>query len=119
MAAGFGLGALNDADDDDLDVYDDSRTRKNRHLAYDPSEVEADSKVSKHSQSHKSQVKAHGTNLDDRLITIKATGQTSGFFKNGIPLLRGFIITDTVTAQPQRYYPCTRLFTFKSNACQV
>ena len=32
---GFGLGALNDAEDDDLDVYDHSHRQSRRHLAYD------------------------------------------------------------------------------------
>ena len=36
MKAGFGLGALNDADEDDLDVYDGSlRTTAGRRVAYD------------------------------------------------------------------------------------
>ena len=37
MVAGFGLGALNDADEDDLDVYDAAlgSERSKRILAYD------------------------------------------------------------------------------------
>ena len=37
-AAGFGLGALNDADEDDLDVYDAGPTQTSRRLAYDVDE---------------------------------------------------------------------------------
>lgn len=38
--AGFGLGALNDADEDDLDVYDNARGGRGgrRHQAYDINE---------------------------------------------------------------------------------
>jgi len=38
-AAGFGLGALNDADDDDVDIYDESLgPSRGRQLAYDNDE---------------------------------------------------------------------------------
>lgn len=36
--AGFGLGALNDADEDDLDVYDGSSANARNRLAYDASD---------------------------------------------------------------------------------
>ena len=32
--AGFGLGALNDAEDDDVDVYDPGYPRQSRSMAY-------------------------------------------------------------------------------------
>lgn len=35
IKGGFGLGALNDAEDDDLDVYDHSHQQSRRRLAYD------------------------------------------------------------------------------------
>jgi hypothetical protein len=35
ISAGFGLGALNDADEDDIDVYDTGSTRGRTHMAYD------------------------------------------------------------------------------------
>ena len=34
-SAGFGLGALNEADDDDLDVYDGGLSTYKRRVAYD------------------------------------------------------------------------------------
>ena len=45
--AGFGLGALNDADEDDFDVYDLSHSARDggRHQAYDTSEREDDDKI--------------------------------------------------------------------------
>jgi G patch domain-containing protein 1 len=37
VAAGFGLGALNDADDDDIDIYDSGfSSDKNRTVYEDP-----------------------------------------------------------------------------------
>lgn len=44
IVAGFGLGALNDADEDDLDVYQTS-SRDGRHLAYDASEKDDDDNI--------------------------------------------------------------------------
>jgi G patch domain-containing protein 1 len=40
LKAGFGLGALNDAEDDDVDVYDGDIKNRNdtRRMAYDVSE---------------------------------------------------------------------------------
>ena len=41
LLAGFGLGALNEADEDDLDVYDGGTNRgSNRRIAYDDDEEE-------------------------------------------------------------------------------
>lgn len=35
LSGGFGLGALNDADEDDLDVYDHDQRNSRQRLAYD------------------------------------------------------------------------------------
>lgn len=43
--AGFGLGALNDADEDDIDVYDGGRNTGKSKIAYDISERERDTVV--------------------------------------------------------------------------
>lgn len=40
ISAGFGLGALNDAEDDDIDVYDLGGSKTHRHMAYDTREEE-------------------------------------------------------------------------------
>ena len=42
---GFGLGALNDAEDDDLDVYDHSHQQSRRRLAYDQHDGDDDDAV--------------------------------------------------------------------------
>jgi hypothetical protein len=46
MLAGFGLGALNDADDDDLDVYDGDLRKSRNRTAYDASERDDDFRIS-------------------------------------------------------------------------
>lgn len=35
LVAGFGLGALNDADEDDLDIYDSGTNRSHSKTAYE------------------------------------------------------------------------------------
>ncbi len=45
FAAGFGLGALNDADEDDLDVYDGTSSMRNR-VAYDIADSQNDDRIS-------------------------------------------------------------------------
>lgn len=41
VVAGFGLGALNEAEDDDIDVYDAGVRREPRHMAFDEEEEES------------------------------------------------------------------------------
>jgi hypothetical protein len=43
--AGFGLGALNDADEDDIDVYDGGHNTSKTKIAYDIAERESDTVV--------------------------------------------------------------------------
>ncbi|KAG6871302.1 hypothetical protein C0993_003522, partial [Termitomyces sp. T159_Od127] len=45
ISAGFGLGALNDADEDDLDVYDGGAISNRRREAYDVTEHEKDDAI--------------------------------------------------------------------------
>lgn len=42
---GFGLGALNDADEDDLDVYDSVQQKARRRAAYDLADGDNDETV--------------------------------------------------------------------------
>ena len=44
--AGFGLGALNEADDDDLDVYDSSLPAERTYMPYDAADRETDENIS-------------------------------------------------------------------------
>lgn len=43
--AGFGLGALNEADDDDLDVYDTSLPAERTYMPYDAADREPDDTI--------------------------------------------------------------------------
>ena len=45
LIGGFGLGALNDADEDDLDVYDSVQQHSRRRLAYDHLSGEGDDTI--------------------------------------------------------------------------
>ena len=46
VLAGFGLGALNEADDDDLDVYDSSLPAERTYMPYDAADRETDENIS-------------------------------------------------------------------------
>lgn len=45
LSAGFGLGALNEAEDDDIDVYDHGASREHRQMAYDAGENEDSDRI--------------------------------------------------------------------------
>lgn len=45
LSAGFGLGAVNDADEDDLDIYDGGSAQPRRHMAYDASEKDDEDEI--------------------------------------------------------------------------
>lgn len=66
--AGFGLGALNDADEDDLDVYDSGTSKQTRtKMAYDADEAENDNLLSIGSSRARSSGRTHdavGSNCD-------------------------------------------------------
>lgn len=86
--AGFGLGALNDADEDDLDVYDGSlNVRGGRRMAYDAEDD--DDRItmgtSKSGRSRPSQ-------------PMRAPGITQTF-RDGTPVLKGFILSDQPVAE--------------------
>ncbi|ETW78731.1 hypothetical protein HETIRDRAFT_49626, partial [Heterobasidion irregulare TC 32-1] len=46
LAVGFGLGALNEAEDDDIDIYDTPSNATRTHLAWDATDRDADEVVS-------------------------------------------------------------------------
>ncbi|EKM50069.1 uncharacterized protein PHACADRAFT_153394 [Phanerochaete carnosa HHB-10118-sp] len=84
LSAGFGLGALNDADEDDLDIYDGalgSRGPKTRIVAYDATEDE--DQITMGSSSRRRQ--------DTR---TPAQPQTTQAFNDGRPVLKGFILSE-------------------------
>jgi len=89
---GFGLGALNDADEDDLDVYDHSApgNRRQQRVAYD-----------------------HGLGDEDETITIGRGGGPKPapsqpgiqqFFRDGRPVLKDFELS-TEPVQQDSWFP--------------
>ncbi|KAI0690482.1 hypothetical protein BC835DRAFT_1435011 [Cytidiella melzeri] len=93
LAAGFGLGALNDADEDDLDVYDGTlQAQGGRRVAYDD-DAEDDRIAMGSSRSTRSKA----------VESSWAPGVTQTF-KNGGPVLKGFVLSDRPVAE-DRWFP--------------
>ncbi|THH12066.1 hypothetical protein EW145_g253 [Phellinidium pouzarii] len=101
ISAGFGLGALNDADEDDLDVYDRDSVRVNRRLAYDEDEDKERIIISSRSKIARK----------DRPISLKAStlnNQAAGrrtAFRNGVPCLPQFMIAEKPVTEDQWFPP--------------
>ncbi|KAG1771048.1 hypothetical protein EV702DRAFT_1137589 [Suillus placidus] len=96
LAGGFGLGALNDADDDDLDVYDHSQTHgRNRH-AYDANDVHDEERVLMSSRSQ-------GARDSGKVAQPQrpSTGQVT--FRDGRQPLNGFVISEKPVAEDLRF----------------
>ncbi|KAG2141951.1 hypothetical protein DEU56DRAFT_795742 [Suillus clintonianus] len=92
LAGGFGLGALNDADDDDLDIYDHSQMHgRNRH-AYDANDAHDEERVSMSSRSQSARNLAKAAQPQR-----PSTGQIT--FRDGRQPLNGFVISDKPVAE--------------------
>lgn len=88
--AGFGLGALNDAEDDDVDVYDSAAPhRSSRAVAYDA--YDSGEKVTLGS---KRQTAEYQQPLGERRQIDK-----SYTFHDGRPVLSGFMLSDQPVAE--------------------
>ncbi|KAH9479298.1 G patch domain-containing protein 1 [Psilocybe cubensis] len=94
LAGGFGLGALNDADEDDLDVYDTSNHNSRRQLAYDHAEGEDDDTV----------IIGHRSEKQKRPAEATQQSFTSHSFRDGRPVLAGFVLSDEPVAE-DRWFP--------------
>ncbi|CAA7269265.1 unnamed protein product [Cyclocybe aegerita] len=90
LAGGFGLGALNDADEDDLDVYDNTQHAR-RRLAYDSLEGEDSDMVVIGGKS-------------DRRTASMVPSTSSQYFRDGRPVLAGFVLSDEPVAE-DRWFP--------------
>ncbi|KIM22837.1 hypothetical protein M408DRAFT_28381 [Serendipita vermifera MAFF 305830] len=86
ISAGFGLGALNEADDDDVDVYDSGLPSGGRRLAFEAGDEDDDRPRKKASTS-----------------SSNPKFQSAGFFKNGVPLLSGFVIVDIPVPEAKKF----------------
>ncbi len=81
--AGFGLGALNDAEEDDLDVYEAGPSRRaSNRLAYD---IDGDEKLPLGSRNH-----------DRNRTPPRQTAPLpdAAVFHDGRPVLPGFMLAD-------------------------
>ncbi|KAJ7708879.1 hypothetical protein B0H17DRAFT_1031153 [Mycena rosella] len=88
LAAGFGLGALNDADEDDLDVYDGGFAQSRNRTAYDIIDREEDEKISIGGRADGSR------NRSDTKPTY-----STHTFHDGQPVLAGFVLCSKPVAE--------------------
>ncbi|KAG2011919.1 DUF1604 domain-containing protein [Coprinopsis cinerea AmutBmut pab1-1] len=81
IAAGFGLGALNDADEDDLDIYDSSSTTRNR-VAFDHLDHDREETMTISGRAERGPRPKPGAAKPDQ------------FFPDGTPVVTGFTISN-------------------------
>ncbi|KAJ7089863.1 hypothetical protein B0H15DRAFT_839551 [Mycena belliarum] len=93
LAAGFGLGALNDADEDDLDVYDGGLAQNRNRTAYDIIDREEEEKISIGGKVDRSRDKS-----DTRPESSTHT------FHDGKAVLAGFVLSARPVAE-DRWFP--------------
>ncbi|KAG1816446.1 uncharacterized protein BJ212DRAFT_1354770 [Suillus subaureus] len=92
LAGGFGLGALNDADDDDLDVYDQSQVHgRNRH-AYDANDLHDEERVFMSSRSQ-------GARDLGKVAQPQRPSTGLVTFRDGRQPLNGFVISEKPVAE--------------------
>ncbi|KAI9458144.1 hypothetical protein BJY52DRAFT_437826 [Lactarius psammicola] len=87
LAAGFGLGALNEAEDDDVDVYDSASRADRTYMPYD-STRDAD----------------EGASSNQDRSRHKAATTTQQRFSNGIIVLSGFVLSPE-PVQKDQWFP--------------
>ncbi|KAG7445117.1 DUF1604-domain-containing protein [Guyanagaster necrorhizus] len=87
LSAGFGLGALNDAEEDDLDVYDGASSLRNR-VAYDIADSQNDDRMSIGASSARGKTSSRST---------------PGMFNDGRLILAGFVASDKPVLEDRWY----------------
>ncbi|KAF7317694.1 G-patch domain [Mycena kentingensis (nom. inval.)] len=91
ISSGFGLGALNDADEDDLDVYDSGTRLQNRNrTAYDIIDREEDEKISIGTRAERSSSRTQ-------------PGAPTHTFRDGRPVLAGFVLSDQPVSENRHF----------------
>ncbi|KAF8273088.1 hypothetical protein EI94DRAFT_1676992 [Lactarius quietus] len=89
LAAGFGLGALNEADDDDIDIYDSASRAERTYMPYDSTrDADESASLSKNKANHKA---------------VGAT-TTQQKFSNGLIVLSGFVLSPE-SGQKDQWFP--------------
>ncbi|KAF9473416.1 DUF1604-domain-containing protein [Pholiota conissans] len=92
LAGGFGLGALNDADEDDLDVYDHDHRSSRERVAYDHINGDDDDTV------------VIGGRSSKRNVPAPRSSSSVQHFRDGHPVLTGFILSDHPVAE-DKWFP--------------
>ncbi|PFH50306.1 hypothetical protein AMATHDRAFT_75708 [Amanita thiersii Skay4041] len=92
LSAGFGLGALNDAEDDDIDIYDNGYNPGKSRLAYDISQPEDDAFT------------IHKSSRRQDAGTGRRPNAARAMFSSGLPVLPGFVISETPAVE-DKWYP--------------
>ncbi|KAI8996466.1 hypothetical protein BD414DRAFT_478086 [Trametes punicea] len=94
IAAGFGLGALNDADEDDIDIYDSGPGLGRSRVAFDDTLGDDDQQISV-GRSARRQRSARDSRVPHGIT------QT---FRDGTPVLKSFVLSDKPVAE-DRWFP--------------
>jgi G patch domain-containing protein 1 len=99
LIGGFGLGALNDADEDDLDVYDSVQKHSRRRLAYDHLSGEGDDTivVGGRSDKQKTSIPVSVQVFEPSSLVVdilKRSSPTALYFLDGRPLISGFVLSE-------------------------
>ncbi|KAG5637846.1 hypothetical protein H0H81_002983 [Sphagnurus paluster] len=109
ISAGFGLGALNDADEDDLDVYDGGHATNRRREAYDITERDEEDTIAIGGRSERgkrppvvSQVSVDFSQLGFHIPKRPASSVST--FRDGQPVLAGFVLSDQPVSE-DRWFP--------------
>ncbi|KDN43252.1 hypothetical protein RSAG8_06219, partial [Rhizoctonia solani AG-8 WAC10335] len=101
ISSGFGLGALNDADEDDIDVYDGGPISRSARMAYD--EID-DNDADGHSHQRPLTLSSQHTNRPSRNDTRggRSPGPVSKF-NDGRLVLSGYTLSETPVGQGEWY----------------
>ncbi|CDO68796.1 hypothetical protein BN946_scf184805.g5 [Trametes cinnabarina] len=93
IAAGFGLGALNDADEDDIDIYDSGVGLGRSRVAFEGVDDE-DQYMSIRSSARRGPSERE----------TRAPSGITQTFRDGTPVLRGFVLSNKPVAE-DRWFP--------------
>lgn len=97
VIAGFGLGALNDADEDDLDVYDSATSKSRLRTAYDVTDTDTERVLLGSGANRYDRPKQ--TSEPRPLKPETVSGETS--FHKGRPVLAGFMLAEKPVMEDQ------------------
>ncbi|KAF9059660.1 hypothetical protein BDP27DRAFT_1431048 [Rhodocollybia butyracea] len=92
IASGFGLGALNDADEDDLDIYEGGSSNLRSRLAYDAAD------------DHDGETISLGKPKSNLKPVAGPSTTTHGTFRDGRAVLPGFLLS-AQSVMEDRWYP--------------